>query len=163
MTHAELVEAARLWLLGTCRCSVVITEMDAGYEEADAIGWQGAWSVLVECKATRADFRAEARKPSRRGGSGRMGVERWYLTPPALLKPEEVPPGWGLVEYDGRRCRRLVRPDPAATEWRSPRSEMALLVSAIRRLGVRSDGGVSVRVYTYRTKNRATLTVAEEG
>ena len=27
-----------------------------------------------------------------------MGSERFYLTPPALVKVEELPAGWGLLE-----------------------------------------------------------------
>ncbi len=33
------------------------------------------------------------------------------MTPPGLVKPEEVPDGWGLLEVHGRRVPKLVIPD----------------------------------------------------
>lgn len=96
ITHDKLVKCAKRWLTNAKGCRVVATELrSAVFEEPDAIGWGPyARSVLVECKVSRADFRSDLKK-SRAG----VGVERWYLVTPGLLKPEEVPEGWGLAEY----------------------------------------------------------------
>jgi hypothetical protein len=75
---------------------VVATELKTDiFEEPDAIGWGAcSRSILVECKASRADFFADKKK--NRAG---VGLEKWYMTPRGLVKPCEVPDGWGLVEY----------------------------------------------------------------
>lgn len=79
-THADLVAPAARWLKGTVRCGVVLTEapsMDG--ESPDAIGWRSGYSVLVECKASRADFLADSRKPHR-VKKRRLAIRCYYLT-----------------------------------------------------------------------------------
>lgn len=96
ITHDRLVSCAKRWLTHSKGCRVVAAELRSGiFEEPDAIGWSsyGA-SILIECKVSRSDFFAD-RKKSRTG----VGREKWYLTPPGLVKPHEVPEGWGLAEY----------------------------------------------------------------
>lgn len=159
MTHAALVEAARRWLWR--QCSVVITEMaNMGGEEADAIGWQGTLCRLVECKATLADFRADADKSFRRFPPIGLGEHRYYCTPPALLKPSMLPPLWGLIEWSGTRMRTVVKAQVHPESGK--RKEIALLLSALRRTGTHAPSGVSVKVYTMQTQCRASLSVMPE-
>lgn len=111
MTHSELIEAAARWLRGSQRCGVVLVEASGGHEIPDAIGWRmgGRMSVLVECKASRADFLRDGDKWHRRAGLG-VGQRRYYMAPAGLLQPEDVPAGWGLVEVTSSgRCRVAVR------------------------------------------------------
>lgn len=166
MTHANLVAMAGRWLAK--RCPVVITEMSSGaWEEPDAIGWRGKGSILVECKATRADLRADRDKPHRRRESisadGRvwpgLGDERYYLVPEGLADVADplFADGWGILCATEKGKVRELRPaEYRPGDWHS---ERALLVSCIRRLGVASSGGTSVKVYTVQTKCRATVTV----
>jgi hypothetical protein len=109
-------------------------------EMPDAIGWKRAnHSVLVECKLTRADFLADRCKPFRQKPEGGVGSERFYLTPSALVRLEELPPGWGLLEF--RRGRvELVR--HSAKNLRTAagfRYEMNLLLASLRRVEVRIE------------------------
>ena len=99
MTHAQLVEKAVRWLR-SYRCGVVLSEQACvSGEMPDAIGWKRAnHSVLIECKVTRADFLADRAKPFRLKPEKGVGSERFYLTPPSLVKAEELPAGWGLLE-----------------------------------------------------------------
>ena len=99
MTHAQMVERAVRWLR-SYRCGVVLSEQACvSGEMPDAIGWKRAsHSVLVECKVTRADFLADRGKPFRAKPEQGVGSERFYLTPPGLVKVEELPVGWGLLE-----------------------------------------------------------------
>ena len=156
MTHAELVQVAAKWL--RARCAVVITEMTSGAaEQPDAIGFNSYVSTLVECKTSRADFFADRKKLSR------MGYYRYYLTAPGLLQISDIPEGWGLLEVDGRGVT-IVHDPPrnVAIDDRDIGGELSLLVSCFRRLGkLRQECCVSVKYYTYVTKNRATLGVAE--
>jgi len=151
VNHADLVKAAAKWL--TNRHPVVITEMASGAtEEPDALGFQGTFTTLVECKASRADYQADKHKPA-----VRMGDWRYYLTPAGLIEVEEVRPGWGLLYADGRGVHEVLKaPQTDRKNWRG---ESLLLTSCLRRIGQTAPQGVSVRCYTYETKSRATLTV----
>ncbi len=140
MTHAQMVEKAVRWLRAY-RCGVVLSEQACvSGEMPDAIGWKKAChSVLVECKITRADFLADRDKPFRQKPEKGVGSERFYLTLPALLTIEELPEGWGLLEY--RRGRiEMVR--ASAKNLRSAagfRYEMNLLLASLRRVEVRIE------------------------
>ena len=94
--------------------------------------------MLVECKVSRADFRADRKKIIHGAPDTCPGQERWYLTPPGLVGAHEVPEGWGLAEA-GARSVRVVVPAPEG-EWSPGRAkqDMGILVSAVRRhhLGV---------------------------
>lgn len=135
ITHAELVQRARRWLSSTAGCRFVLTEPRTIYtqEQPDAIGWKGIDSIVVECKVSRADFRADAKKPHRQGCG--LGAHRFYLTPAGLLRPAEVPEPWGLLEAHGERIRQVLRPlrwdrpriEPPERDWQA---EMALLLAA---------------------------------
>src|SRR5256885_12853460 len=99
MTHTQLVERAVRWLRGY-RCGVVLSEQACvSGEMPDAIGWKRAChSVLVECKVTRSDFLADRGKPFRLKPEKAVGCERFYLAPGDLVRVEELPTGWGLLE-----------------------------------------------------------------
>ena len=140
MVHEKLVQRAVQWLR-SYGCGVVLSEQSSrSGETPDAIGWKGAChSVLVECKLSRADFLADAFKPFRRSPETGMGCERYYLTPRRLLEPAELPVGWGLLEFEGKRVRRV---SPAAKKMRSAqgfRWEMNLLLASLRRVEVRIE------------------------
>lgn len=136
MTHAELVERAERWLRNTRKCPVVLTELCTSMEVPDAIGWKyGHHSTLVECKVSRADFLRDARKLPRSSLEYAVGAERFYMTPPGLLSPDELPEHWGLLEAEGRTVK-VVR-DSTRDDRRSVggmRRELGLLVSALRRI-----------------------------
>lgn len=140
MTHAQLVEKAVRWLRGY-RCGVVLSEQAcASGEMPDAIGWkQACHSVLVECKVTRADFLADRAKPFRQKPEKGVGDERFYLTPPSLLKVEELPAGWGLLEL---RRGHMEMVQASARNLRTAagfRCEMNLLLASLRRVEVRIE------------------------
>jgi len=89
MPHAELVERTGRWLRNTKKCKLVILEPKPWNcdEHVDAIGWTPYGnSIVVECKVSRADYKADWRKLWRKSTIG-MGFEKYYLTPPHLLWP----------------------------------------------------------------------------
>src|SRR5579883_3112351 len=108
MTHALLVRAAIAWLR-RYRCGVVLSEQACiSGEVPDALGWKRAChSVLIECKISRADFLADRAKPFRREPGLGVGSERFYLVPRNLIRPEELPAGWGLLQYYDRGVHML--------------------------------------------------------
>jgi hypothetical protein len=140
MTHAQLVQKAVAWLRAY-RCGVILSEQAClSGEMPDAIGWKRAChSVLVECKISRADFLADRGKPFRSKQEHGLGCERFYFTPSAMLRPEELPTGWGLLECHNRRIK-LLR--PAAKNLRTAtgfRYEMNLLLASLRRVEIRIE------------------------
>jgi len=140
MTHAQMVDTAVRWLR-LYRCGVVLSEQAcASGEMPDAIGWKRAChSVLVECKVTRADFLADRAKPWRLKPQSAMGCERFYFASPGVIRPEELPAGWGLLEWRRRSVETIV---PAAKNLRSAtgfRYEMNLLLASLRRVEVRIE------------------------
>lgn len=150
VTHATLVEKADRWLRQR-GCSVTLRDpfrasVQSG-EMPDAIGWRDGISILVECKVSRADFLADAKKPFRRKPETGMGDWRFYLSPPGVIEVEDLAPGWGLLWFSHRRIDHVFGV-PANTQWwtRFPfvackRSETVMLASQIRRRYTGSSAG----------------------
>jgi len=155
-THAELVERAKNWLWKQ-GCSVVITEMASACQEPDAIGWKQGYSILIECKTNRSDFRREKRKSFMEYYINSMGNKRYYLAPNGVIPVEELPKEYGLlVPY---RSGLMVTRDGQFIQNNDKNShdEIKLLISAIRRMRAIPPKGTSVRTYVYETGNRASL------
>lgn len=141
MTHAELVVRAARWLRNTKRCPIVATELVTGSAESpDAIGWHPGYSILVECKISRADFRTDQLKSFRMMPKQGMGDQRFYMTPPGLLLPDELPEQWGLLECSPtkvrviRDCADPERPWTRKVFENNLQEERRALISIIRRL-----------------------------
>ena len=132
LTHTALVQRAERWLLTARRCSAVITEIGTWStdEVPDALGFTARHSVLVECKTSRADFFADAKKVFRRDPSRGMGNFRFYLCPAGLINPEEVEAPWGLVYAYPTRVRQVKRADFCEANLKH---ERAILLSIARR------------------------------
>lgn len=141
MRHCDLVEKAVWWLRARYRCGVVLSEQVCANGEApDAIGWKGkCHSVLVECKVTRADFLVDRQKPFRSRPELGVGCERYYFAPRGIIRLDELPNGWGVLEYHARQVKVLKR---SSRKLRSPEgflSEMNLLLASLRRVEVRIE------------------------
>ena len=153
LTHTELVARAARWLRYSARiqdswtgnpngerqvrCGVVFAEMvSAAGETPDAIGWFncGQCSILMECKVSRSDFFADQKKSFRRWPQYGVGRYRYYMTPPGLLKVEEVPDKWGLLEANGCQVR-VVKIAQAFDEYSVAR-EVNMMFSGLRRVQV---------------------------
>ena len=140
VTHAKLVSMAVRWLRHY-RCGVVLSEQACvSGEMPDAIGWKRAChSVLVESKVSRADFLADRDKPFRQKPEMGVGCERYYLAPRGLIRTEELPAEWGLLEVCGREIERVKA---SAKNLRSEigfQNEMNLLLASLRRVEIRIE------------------------
>lgn len=114
LTHKELCSLAVAWLQRPASrsgpgCTVAISETSnwINGEIPDAIGWrpyrqERSGSVVVEVKVSRADFLADANKPHRQDGSAGMGAYRYFMAPEGILRVDDLPPKWGLVEINNR-------------------------------------------------------------
>lgn len=141
--HDQLVQRAARWLRTTVGCRLVLTEARCNWcwEQPDAIGWKGVESYVVEVKVSRSDFLRDRKKVHARTGRG-LGLYRYYLTPAALLKPADIPEGWGLLELHVDKVRNMAGPSvrnqwgsyqmpkPPRNEGRNMDGEVGLLISA---------------------------------
>jgi len=140
--HSQLVELAVRWLRSSYRCGIVLSEQYCATGEVpDAIGWKGQCrSVVVECKVSRADFLADAGKPFRQKPEEGLGSERYYLALAGLIRIEELPDGWGLLER--RRNEIKLVKKAARRDQRTSiglMKEMNLLLASLRRVEVRIE------------------------
>lgn len=114
MDHNALCQLAVTWLRRPQSrqgpgCQVAISEPRCGYldgEIPDTIGFRcgvhNEASVVVEAKVSRADFLADAGKPHRISPSEGVGLFRYYLAPAGVIKPDELPSRWGLIEVTSK-------------------------------------------------------------
>ncbi|AXF52983.1 MAG: hypothetical protein [Caudoviricetes sp.] len=112
-------------------------------EQPDAMGFRSGASCLIECKRTRSDFLADRKKKFRIDPDLGMGDWRFMLAPKGLIKVDELPKGWGLLETDGKRVYK-THGWPGNAQWISDRpfigskiNETAYMYSALRRMEIR--------------------------
>jgi hypothetical protein len=132
-------------------------------EQADAIGWFPTHSIVIECKANRADYLGDKKKPHNRSIQGSMGDKRYFLAPPGVIKREELPEGYGLLEPYGRGITK-VSDYTGFRKAKNHQAEITLLLSAIRRIPGQPPAGARVRWYQegWGEKARATLGIKKE-
>ncbi len=126
-THDDLVLRALVFAKIGLNCLVAGKDIGASIngrnEIADVWGYTvvhshaklrskyGSW--LFEIKASRSDFLADLKKQHRQPGVDALGRWRVYYAAPGIIRPDEVPDGWGLIEPWGEyRHRYLVLPRP---------------------------------------------------
>jgi hypothetical protein len=147
MKHAELVKRAHRWLANTQGCSVVLSELTAFTttgETPDALGFRPSYgvSILVECKTSKADFRADAKKAFRISGVSGMGDYRFYMCEPGVLSHIDMPAGWGLLYVHEKRVTLEFGANPRKSEpapfTGHKKNELIMCVSALRRVGAKA-------------------------
>jgi hypothetical protein len=132
-THKALVQRLARWMKSRQGATVVMTELATRNSETpDVIGWaSGARSTLIECKRSRADFLADGKKWFRRRMEEGMGELRYVAAPKGLLRADEMPEGWGLLEVEPYR---IIMTKEAVPMKAHKTRECVMLMSALRRL-----------------------------
>lgn len=149
MTHSDLVKIAYKWLMAQ-NCGFAFMEIKActlSGEIPDAIGFKSDCTILIECKASRADFLADKKKYFRVHPEAGMGDHRFFMAPKGMIAKDELPEGWGLIVVNEKGKARRVHggPGPGSNMWYAPyapfkgcrQSEQAMMYSALRRLHIR--------------------------
>jgi len=143
MTHADLLALGKRWLktpwgsrtnhnIYHGRCGIIaVDKMSQSGERPDLLGFYDAMSILVEVKISRSDFFRDRKKTWRQYSTG-MGIHRLYLTPKGMLKPEEVPENYGLIEADELGNLEVVVEGDSFLPTYDAKSERAILLSLIR-------------------------------
>jgi hypothetical protein len=68
-----------------------------------------------------------------------LGCERFYLAPAGLICRQELPQGWGLLEYKGRKIEMVHPSDKNLRAASGFRYEMNLLLASLRRIEIRIE------------------------
>ena len=95
-------------------CNFAVSEVASGWdgEIPDAIGFRNeptrTDTIVVEVKISRNDFLADKKKPHRSGKTKGMGNWRYYMCPTDLIKPEDLPPKFGLLYVNTRGHVKLI-------------------------------------------------------
>lgn len=87
---------------------------------ADAVAmsiWPSRGYVIhgFEIKVSRSDFMAEMKDPSKADAVGKFCDFWWLVVPKGLVKPEELPETWGLMELTGTNLRVVKQAPKAVT------------------------------------------------
>lgn len=110
------------------------------HADAVVVGiWPSTGHVLhgIEIKVSRADWANEMKDPTKSWAVMRY-CHRWSLvTPPGLVRVDELPDNWGLMTFDGRTMR-AVKQAPKLT----PEPLTAGFVAALVRRAGERDGAV---------------------
>lgn len=148
MTHDELIKRAFMWLKNVKGCSVVVSELVAGPEIPDVIGWHGWGSILVEAKVSIADFHADQKKSFRRMEDRGLGILRYYIIPEELHDRvvNILPEKWGLLVCKKRGIHVAKGSMIFENDFHK---EVGMLLSLIRRISTTSEpvNGVGVKRY----------------
>jgi len=137
-THRELIDRMSMWLERKYNCPVTLLER-LGHggtgESPDILAWRAdGKSYLIEVKISRSDFHADKHKPWRRNMDDGLGQTRYYAAPKGILKPEDIPAGWGLLSVTEHQVRELKQPEAIKQNETAVRAEMAMLIRALRDL-----------------------------
>ena len=69
-------------------------------------------SCVIEVKTSHADFLNDKKKFSRSERAEKLGYQmgnyRYYLCPEGIIKEDELPEGWGLLYWNGKKVTRVV-------------------------------------------------------
>lgn len=131
------------------RYKYVAVELNtAAAENPDVWGFDGNYSAIIEVKTSHSDFLSDKKKWCRSKEAEEVGLQagkfRWYLCPEGVIKPEEVPEGWGLIYWNGSKIE-LIKGAPSHEN--TARADLLILSSILRR------EKFPQKIYNYRYQN----------
>ena len=129
-THNELIIVAEKFLKHNFHCGVHVSETTSTSSESpDAIGWKklGGKSCVIEVK-------------KHRQGPDGMGNWRYFLVPKDLVEISEVPEGWGLLWFDGKKIFKKKEAVYRKLTTNAIKHEKSMLYSELRKFHLLLDG-----------------------
>ena len=136
-----------------CQCCyrfkyVTVELCTVGTENCDVWGFDGDFTAVIEVKTSHADFLADKKKWFRSKVAEDEGLQagkfRWYLCPEGVIKPEELPEGWGLLYWNGKK---IIHIKGAPSHKNTARADLLILSSILRR------ENFPAKIYNYRPQN----------
>lgn len=110
------------------------------HADAVVVGiWPSTGHVVhgIEIKVSRADWTKEMKDPTKSWAVMKY-CDRWSLvTPPGLVRGDELPANWGFMTFDGKSMRTVKQPPKLAPEPLTP----GFVAALVRRAG-EVDGAV---------------------
>lgn len=106
-----------------------------GNELTDVYATDRVSSTIIEVKVSHADFLNDKKKYARSKQAEickhQIGNYRYYLCPEGIIKPDELPEGWGLLYWNGKKIEKIVA---APKFWETDHKyDMFVLCSIIAR------------------------------
>ncbi len=141
ITHDDLVNIGYKWVMK--HCGVAFKELKAAHNEIpDVLGFNSNGSFLLEAKTSRADYFLDKKKHFRQFSGKGVGDWRFFIVPKGLIKIEELPENWGLIEVSEKgKATCAYNPFGGGniySSWKrcnkSLEAEMTFMYSALRRL-----------------------------
>lgn len=84
-----------------------------GCELTDVYATNRETSTIIEVKTSHSDFLNDKKKYCRseeaESSGHQIGNYRYYLCPEGVIKPEELPDGWGLLYWNGKKVEKIVK------------------------------------------------------
>lgn len=120
----------------------------SGCELTDVWATNRDISCVIEVKTSHSDFLNDKKKFSRSERAESigypMGNYRYYLCPEGIIKENELPEGWGLLYWNGKKITKIVHSDYFET---TRKYDFLALCSIFERENGRH------KVFNYRKKN----------
>lgn len=117
-------------------------------ENPDVWAYNGNSTICIEVKVSRSDFLADKKKWWRsEQNPNKVGMYRYYLAPEGIIKTEELPEGWGLLEWDGTIVRgryNIIRKVSPVKPFNPTAGDLHIIGSLLRREQFREG------IYNYR-------------
>lgn len=113
-----------------------------GAENCDVWAFDGYYTAVIEVKTSHADFLADKKKWWRNTEKEwQAGKLRWYLCPKDIIKPEELPEGWGLLYWQDNKIIPIIAP---LVRMDVGHADLRILYSLLRRENFKEG------IYNYR-------------
>ena len=148
--HRELCELGGKWLFKInnwkVSCPFVCVELvcQGGIENPDILGLRNTGTIMIEVKVSRSDFLRDKKKPTRQGDHPfAIGTQRYYMAPKGLIKKEELPERWGLIEHHGGKKFTIVQDSDSFEE--SSEAVYGFYLSIMRR-------EIGYKIFDFRNK-----------
>lgn len=137
ITHAELCQTAGDWLRTQMHCPVVLIEPRKRLGESlrgeipDVLGWvRASESHVIECKVSRADLKADLKKPARSSTKLAAGSFRWLCAPKGMVHRDDLYDHWGLIEL--HKDGLAIHTEATRFNVRATQFELGLTLTAIK-------------------------------
>lgn len=138
--HKDLVKIAAQWLARAHGCNPVFMEKGSSHvpDMPDAIGWTAHECIVVECKVSRSDLKANEKKILT------LGTKRYLCLPAELYNEclDCLPEGFGIVLVNEHHQAEQVRFKGSRNFERNQQSEIHYLRS--RLLAIQNYGRVGL-------------------
>ncbi len=109
---------------------------------------KGYRAIGFEIKVSRGDFLRELKQPEKRKHLEEVCAECWFVAPAGLLKTEEIPDGWGLLEVLNGAEEDKLRAK-AQPRQREPKPWPMTFMAAIARRCADADPPLPARAWRF--------------